>query len=92
MLVKILVFSRDYRLNNLIGDGLNGDKQTPLIGVFGQKRPVSGVDPGHYRRFVFRQNFVIGKVLRDVPYCIGYNGCDDEGEENTRRKQISDQS
>ena len=66
MLIEILVFSRDERLFDQIGQRLGGHEQTAFARKLSNEFTVAGIDAGRHRRCIVLQNFIVGQVLAEI--------------------------
>ena len=67
MLVEILVFGGEERVDHQLRHRLDRQIEPALLGVFGEQRAVGGVHARHHRRLVILQLRIVRQVLRVMP-------------------------
>jgi hypothetical protein len=66
MLVEILVFGGQEGCLDAIGNRLDRQEQSTLLGIFGHQRAVAGMHARRDRRLVAAQHRIVRQILRDV--------------------------
>ena len=67
MLVEVLVFGREERVDDELWNRLDRQIEAALLGVFAEQRTVGRMDARHHRRFVILKLRIVGQVLGEMP-------------------------
>ncbi len=84
--VEIFVLSGEECLHHMFGDRLNGHKDAPLAGIFGDEAPVARMDAGHDGRRIVRQMIIGRQVVGKAPQHIKTGQCRAQAQHNQPRK------
>ena len=86
MLVEILIFGGDERIDHKLRHRLDRQIKAALVGVFRKQRAIGRVHPRHHRRLVILQLRVFRQVLGKMPHQAG-DGRDAGDEQNGSRRE-----
>jgi len=67
MLVEVLVFGCEERVDDEFRNRLDRQIQTTLLGIFAEQRAVGRVDAGHHRRLVILKLRIVRQVFGKMP-------------------------
>ena len=74
MLVEVLVFGREERVDDEFRHRLDRQIEPALLGILAEQRAVGGVHARHHGRFIILKLRIIRQVLGEMPDCAGNAG------------------
>jgi hypothetical protein len=88
MVVEILVFGREERRLDPVGNGLDRQIKASFMREFAHQSAVGRMDAGRHRRLVSRQHLIVRQVLGEVAYIEGDAGSGRQREDDSDAKEI----